>query len=314
MTPRTPAVVVGAYAALPSEASAQDRFIRGVLDLPGVDGFELPLMIDAATDRRWLDWTPPGRPSVATLIPAFAIRSRQDPRFGLASADPEGRAAALDLLRRLHDTARQWHDLGRELSVVSMSSAPQMTDPAAAERAFECSLREIRGWDWGSTRLVVEHCDAPRPEHAPEKGYLALEREVRAIERTDDGRTECGIAVNWGRSVLEHRDVAGAARDAARAGDRLRGFILSGVSDRDTEYGPAWADAHTPVVHEASDDSLLTLSRARDVLARLPRELWYLAVKTGAKPASLSATQRIALIAPAVQLLTATRDLAEAAK
>lgn len=308
MTARMP-VVVGAYAALAAEATFDDhaRLVRRVLELPGVDGLELPLQIDEATDRRWLDWTPAGRPSVVTLIPAFAIRGRQDPGFGLASDREAGRAAAVELVRRLCETARRWRDLGRELSVIAVPSAPQMDDLDAAERAFETSLREIRSWDWGPTRLVVEHCDARRPGRVPEKGYLPLGREARVIERTDDAPTECGLAINWGRSVIEHRDVIGASRDIEHARDQVRGFILSGVSDHDTGYGPAWADAHTPVVAGPDRTSLLTTSLARETLARLPRGLWYLAVKTAAKPDSLTTGERIALVTPAVELLNAAR-------
>lgn len=311
MTGRTP-VVVGAYAALPPEASAgdQDRFVARVLALDGVDGFELPLMIDESNDRRWLTWTPPGRPSVVTLIPAFAIRTRRDPQFGLASDREDGRAAAVALVRRLHETVRRWRDHGRELPVVALPSAPRVDVPDAAERAFEASLREIRDWEWGSTRLVVEHCDARRTGWPPEKGYLALAREARALERTDGSRTACGLAVNWGRSAIEHRHVHGAVRDVAQAGDRLRGFILSGVSDRDTSYGPAWADAHTPVASDGAGPSLLTASLASEALARVPPGLWYLAVKTAAKPDSLTTDERVALVTPAVELLAAARGRA----
>ncbi|WP_308797739.1 DUF4862 family protein [Agromyces silvae] len=309
MTARVP-VMVGAYAALPAHAPIDDhaRYVRLVLELPGVDGLELPLMIDQATDERWLEWTPAGRPSAVTVIPAFAIRGRQDPGFGLASHREDGRAAAVELIRELHGTVRRWRDHGRELTVIAVPSAPQMPDLDAAERAFEASLREIRSWDWGPTRLVVEHCDARRAGREPEKGYLPLDREVNVIARTDDAPTECGLAVNWARSVIEHRDVGGASRDIEQVHERLRGFILSGVSDHDTGYGPAWADAHTPVVPRRASTSLLTTLLAREALSRLPRGLWYLAVKTAAKPDSLTMGERIALVTPAVELLAAARD------
>lgn len=315
MTPSASAasvpVMVGAYAALPPgpDTNAPARFVQGVLDLPEVDGLEVPLLIDDATDERWYAWTPPGRPSAVTLIPAFAIRSRYDARFGLSSTDAEGRQGALALVRRLHRDVRRWRDSGRELPIVALSSAPRVDDAPIAEDAFTASLHEIRGWDWGSTRIVVEHCDAVRTGHAPEKGYLPLWRELASIIRTDDAPTACGLAINWGRSVLEHRAVSGVRQDVQDAGERLAGIILSGVSDRETAYGPAWSDAHTPVVDDAdtSGDSLLTRTQAVEAVTGLPRTPWYLAVKTSAQPADLSVQRRLAMLAPAVSIVASAR-------
>jgi hypothetical protein len=79
----------------------------------------------------------------------------------------------------------------------------------------------------------------------PAKGFLTLEEELDVLSSLDDA---VGLSLNWGRSVIEGRDVDRAmehVRVAASSG-RLRAYTFSGAAAVATDYGPAWADSHHP--------------------------------------------------------------------
>jgi hypothetical protein len=206
---------------------------------------------------------------VVTTIPGTVQRQNAAAGFGLASADPDGRKAAIDFVSGVHAYARQLKDEGRHVEAVELHSAPHQGPSAAM---FEESLKEVLDWDWGSTRLLVEHCDAPSPGRRPEKGFLAFEEEV-AVARSLSERTDSqvGIVVNWARSVIETRnpDTAAGHIALAREAGVLAGVIFSGCSPEETEFGYPWIDAHlAPVeVDGAPHSSLLNRREIERCLA-----------------------------------------------
>lgn len=296
-------VVVGAYAALsPEDApTAAAAFVESILGLDDVDGLEIPLGL--AGDEQWFQWAGGGGRHVVTAVPALAVRTRARAGFGLASADRRGRRAAIAVIAGMHEQLVRWREHGRVVTAVALSSGVPGSGAVAA-RLTE-SLREIRSWDWGGTAVVIEHCDAVGGAGAPDKGYARLHDERAAVERSDhEGAAPSGLVVNWGRSAIEFRDVSGAAVHAEQAGERLFGFMLSGVSGEDGPYGPAWTDAHPPVVDTVDPSvSLLTREHAVEALASLAHPPAYVGVKTAWRPAGDRLEPRIAAVRRALDLL-----------
>lgn len=302
MTASTP-VVVGAYAALTAEdsPSTATAFADAVLDLDGVDGFEVPLGLTG--DEFWFERAARGGRHVVTAVPALAVRTRAQPGFGLASPDARGRRDAIEAVAAVRDQVVRWREHDREVIAVALSSG--VPGPRAAASRLAESLREVRSWDWGGALVVLEHCDAVGGRGTPDKGYARLEDELTALARSDgDAAAESGLVVNWGRSAIELRDPHGSERHAILAGDRLVGYMLSGVAGEDGDYGRAWTDAHPPV-RETLDPSvsLLTLDRAAQAIATIAdRPLTYRGVKTSWRPAGDRLSRRIAALRPVVDL------------
>lgn len=223
--------IVGAYpvyGALPDPRPV----VAALAASPLVGGLEIPFLngrIEVPPGARH-DWG-----YVVTLIPQTMARVGAGPRFGLASPDPDGRAAAIDVVRALHREVAT----GRErVLAVELHSAPTRS---ASAGAFLESLTEVAGWDWGPTQVVVEHCDAWTDAHPVEKGFLPFADELDVADAAG-----VGICVNWARSVIESRSPEDGWSQVVAAAGRglLRGLILSSVADRPTILGPAWADLH----------------------------------------------------------------------
>lgn len=267
--------IVGAYAASPTaggwDPELEAAYYQGLAADARIGALELPWTGRLhAHDDGWLLGNLPGSmAAVLTDIPRVAVAVRDDPHFGLASDDAHGRARALREAAALRDDVHRLHDgTGRRaVRAIELHSAPRASNGSAGSLAR--SLEELAGWDWEGAALIVEHCDALTPEHAPGKGFLALPDEIQAIRTS---ATDAGLGLNWGRSAIELRDPDRVVEHVALARESglLRACIVSGVSDRDGHH-PAWADVHTvfrrSAEHPHGDpDSLLTEDRARAML------------------------------------------------
>ena len=268
---RTP-MYLGAYASLPREARSDarlnDAHLRAAIEATGCTGLEVPwasgtFVADEASLVRLLE---EGGSHVLTMV-AATMEARADERFGLASLDPEGRRAAVELVRDAHSATVAMSDrAGRPVvAAVEVQSAASVDLSArdAHVDALAASLDEIAGWDWRGARVLLEHCDSALGVR-PVKGFLPLDDELRALAALDP-RADVGVGINWGRSVLESRDTATAV-DHVRRADAL-GLLgaraYSGVSASDNPLGDAWADNHVvaagPLAVEAGlGSSLLT--------------------------------------------------------
>lgn len=262
--------VVGAYAASPT-VSAQDpevaaTYVAALLADPRVVALETPWAGPQPAQDQGSVSARLATDTVFTDIPRLASTLRDDPNYGLAADDASGRARALQDAIRLHDDVHRLHDeTGRRtVQVIELHSGPRASQGSAESLAR--SLEELAGWDWEGAQLVIEHCDALVPEHAPEKGFLTLPHEIDAIRASS---ADVGIWLNWGRSAIELRDADRVTDHVtfARESGLLRGLMFSGASDRDGAY-PAWADAHArfrraPEHPRGDPDSFLTEDRAR---------------------------------------------------
>ncbi|ACL41343.1 UDP-N-acetylglucosamine pyrophosphorylase [Pseudarthrobacter chlorophenolicus A6] len=258
-------LIVGAYPAQP--AGSQQEFYRGLATVPAVRGLELPYGPHGGSP--WPAGAPAEWSAVVTSIPGTMQRLNASAAFGLASVDAAGRRKALDFAAGLHAYVLRLKDEGRQVEAVELHSAPH---PGADVAMFRASLSEILEWDWGTTRVLVEHCDAPRPGNKPEKGFLPFADEVdvvRALREQSGGRA--GLVINWARSVIETRNPDTAAQHIALAREAgvLAGVMFSGCSPDATEFGYPWIDAHLPAVEVdgAPPSSLLNRAEIERCLA-----------------------------------------------
>lgn len=327
---------VGAYAAAPSltgwNPNDEEKFLASVLALDGVAGLEVPFTDKLHKyDEAWfLRQLPEHAQFVVTTIPGTMALLEADKGFGLASTSESGRRAALDYVKEaLEAVKRLNHQLGKP-SVVALElhAAPVAFRGAATAAALEASLKEISSWDTDGARLVLEHCDALMPDHAPAKGFLALELEVQAVQKANDATgNQMGMAINWGRSAIEQRRPEAVYEHIAflHSRDLLGGVVFSGCADVDTKFGKAWADVHVPPAPSTvtdmrasqgthrdqnflEPDSLLTADHIKSCLqaAGPPPETGFRAIKVAAPP-NASVDQKVKVIS---QTLGAVRQAA----
>ena len=282
-------LIAGAYAAQPGEL--REQFYRGLGGLASLRGLELPY---GPYGGSWPAGAPRDWSAVVTTIPGTMQRLAKLPTFGLASPDAAGRREALEFTAGVREFVLRLEDEGHTVEAVELHSAPY---PGASAPRFRESLEEILGWEWGSTRLLVEHCDAPRAGRSPEKGFLALSEEVEVLLSLQAGAGgQVGMVINWARSVIETRNPETAAEHIAqaRAAGVLAGVMFSGCSPVETEFGYPWIDAHLPPVEVdgAPASSLLDHSRLAECLAAAgPVPL--LGFKIGLPAQGLTVSQRV---------------------
>lgn len=283
-------LIVGAYAAQPSES--REPFYQSLGTLRAIRGLELPY--GPYGGGGWPAGAPGDWSAVVTSIPGTMQRLGASPMFGLASPEAAGRREALEFAAGVRAYAMRLKDEGRVVEAVELHSAPY---PGASGAMFTESLKEVLDWDWGSTKVLVEHCDAPRASSRPEKGFLTFTEEVDLLQLLhSQGDQRVGLVVNWARSVIETRNPDAAAEHIAqaRAAGVLAGVMFSGCSPEATDFGYPWIDAHLPPVEVdgAPTTSLLDSGRiARCIAAAGPVPI--LGFKIGLPPIGPTASQRV---------------------
>jgi hypothetical protein len=283
-------LIVGAYPAQP--VALQEQFYRGLAAISPIRGLELPYGPHGGTG--WPAGAPEAWSAVVTAIPGTMQRLAANAAFGLASADTAGRREALDFAAGVREYARGLQDAGHEVEAVELHSAPT---GGASARWFEESLKEVLEWDWGSARVLIEHCDAPRPGASPEKGFLSFAEEVDiAASLRNQGWERVGVTVNWARSVIEsgNPDTAVEHLSLGRDAGVLEGLVFSGCSPEETGFGYAWIDAHLPAaeIQGAPPSSMLNrheIDRCLAAAGPLP----ILGFKVGLGPDQLSPEERV---------------------
>ncbi|GGI01293.1 DUF4862 family protein [Arthrobacter liuii] len=319
---------IGAYAAAPSltgwDPAAEAEFLGSVLQLNGVAGLELPFTDKLHKyDEDWLFRQLPADASfILTTIPGTMDQLAANPDFGLASTSSDGRQEALSFVRTVLQAAERLNTaLGRDaVHAIQLHAAPVAAAGKASAAVLSESLEEVAEWEWNGIRLVLEHCDALMPGCTPAKGFLPLSDEAEAVRRTNNSsRRPIGMAINWGRSVIEQRrpEAGFEHLEVLRASGLLGGFTISGCSDVDTRYGKAWADVHIPPAprcgtngHDISSDnrileesSLLTVKRLSECIraAGPGEETGFRAIKVAAPP-NCSVEMRVAAVAQTLDL------------
>ena len=314
-------LIVGAYASSPTahgwDPTVESSYFAGLAEVAGIRGLELPwLGCLHPHDEPWLLATLPARWQVVLTSVGYTVAAvARDPRHGLASEDSEGRRAAVANVAAMRAGIRRLNDSAGDAVVIAVElQAGPGPHPrsAAGAAALAASLAEIGAWDWEGAAVLLEHCDARVPGQAHAKGFLSLGDEIAAIRMSG---VEVGIVVNWGRSAIELRSSSRVLEhvQAALGAGVLRGVMFSGVADRPSAYGEAWADAHLPFsTHPGAADtaayaepaSLLTVPLARSVLAEAGG-LLYSGIKFAWRPADASVEGRVEMIRRSVGLLTA---------
>jgi len=276
--------VVGAYAASPTLAGWDEQleadFYETLASDPRIGALELPW--SGALHPHSEDWLfahlPQRLDAVLTDVGHVYLTGLKRPHFGIAAADEEARLAALRDVRRMRDDVLRLNDtLGRRAArAVELHAGPRGNLASAA--SLTRSLSDVASWNWDDADLVLEHCDALVPGHAPEKGFLGLADELEAVHRSG---TDVGIGLNWGRSVLELRDPERAIEhiESARDAGKLRALIFSGASDQAGYAAKPWSDVHNmfrrSAAHPHGDPvSLLTGERARAAVEAAPSGVW----------------------------------------
>ncbi|WP_104165488.1 DUF4862 family protein [Cryobacterium sp. N22] len=312
--------IVGAYAGSPTagrwDPAVESEYLDGLAGVAGIRGLELPWLGSLHPhDESWLLATlPPGWQVVLTSVGYTVAAVARDPAHGLASDDAGGRRAAVTNVAEMLAGVRRLNDSAGSavVTAVELQAGPGPHHSASASAAaLATSLAEIGAWNWEGAAVLLEHCDARVPGQAHAKGFLPLGDEIAAIRSSG---APVGVALNWGRSAIELRSssrVHEHLREARDAG-LLRALMFSGVADRPSAYGDAWADAHLPFApqpdaadHAAYSEpaSMLTVGLARGALLEAGG-LLYSGIKFAWRPAEASVADRVAMIRQSVTLLT----------
>ncbi|KAA9089104.1 DUF4862 family protein [Microbacterium radiodurans] len=281
--------IVSAYAAAARELAddhrAEARWYEALRADPLVDGLELSYTngLHPEGSGRLAALLDPDWSVVVTAIRRTLGAGHRYPAYGLASADDAGRRAAVADVAAMRQHIRE---LERPVLAVELHSAPNRGRARSTTGDLERSLEEIVSWDWGGSRLIVEHCDAFRSSGEVQKGYLSLAEEMDAMAAVSARfGSELRIALNWGRSAIEAAAPEGAEHhlDLALDAGLLGAYFFSGAAAVESAYGGPWRDVHLPLdVDEPT--SLLTTARVASAVRRLPRDLAYVGVKTTAHP------------------------------
>ncbi len=300
-------LIVAGYTAAPADAQAAALYYDRLFELATADGLEFAWGGPATASklapilaRMPQDW-------VITIndIPAVWRACSENPLFGLASPDAQGRAAAVGMLRDIAKAVRTLNDLAgrRVVEAVEIHSAPgfdkRVLHPEGS--ALAAGLREAAAIEWDGCALVLEHCDAFSPRHKPAKGFLPLAEEIAVLQGLPGHPVTLGL--NWGRSMIEVRD-ADRVLDHVRAGAAsgvMSAMTFSGTAAQDNVFGEAYLDSHLPFADPldatyAEPASGMTMARVAEALPLLP-DLRFIAIKTNWPAARTDPAERAASVA-----------------
>jgi len=314
--------IVGAYVTSPClfkwNESDKNKYFDGLKAIENIRGLEHPFWgtLHPFDDDWFLNNIDPSWDFVFTCIPGTMKELLKNPDFGLASKSPAGRNAALEFTEKTRQAIIKTnkHTNRNSVIAVQLHSAPHcsVAYERSAVSSFVLSLEEITSWDWQNARIVIEHCDAPVSGHSPEKGFLSIDDEIKAILKINQRyqRQKLGMTINWGRSAIEgrHPDTAIEHITKAKRAGLLSGIMFSGCSDRESPYG-VWKDTHMPPPREYdsrffAEKSLMTAKRMQKALETADfRNLDYFGIKIMALPENADNKRRIGLNSDTVKLL-----------
>jgi hypothetical protein len=282
-------IVYSAYNAAPAglteDTETEERWYETLRSDPRIGGLELPVIRGQLHPHglaRLASLLHPGWSNTISAMSTTLVATKTDAGYGLASEDRDGRQRALsDIASALTETLLLQEQLGSaSVRAFALQSAPRADRSSLS--AFTDSLRQIAGWDWGNIELLVEHSDALVPGQAPQKGYLRIEEEMEAVRAaTDPEGPRIRHLLNWGRSAIEGRSAATPLEHIGKLGDGLGAFAFSGAAPVATDRSAEWEDVHLGLA-EDEPGSLLNADGTRRLLTKLPDELSYVGIKTGA--------------------------------
>lgn len=309
---------VGAYATSPSSmgwnAEVESDYYRQLKACANIVGLEHPFTgrLHGHDDDWFLANVDPNWDYVFTTVPGVMGSLKTDPNFGIASTDEAGRQSALSFMQGARDAiAKLNQHLGRQaVKAIQVQTAPNQSKACSSTSALQASLETMLEWDWQGAQLLIEHCDTFVEGQTPSKGFLSIEQEIAVLKEVNaNTATPLAMVINWGRSVIETRNLEGANQHIklAKEAGLLAGLMFSGVSDADTEYG-AWKDTHMPPTPldescYGAPDSWLTPAQIQasiEACGELPE---IVGIKLGIRPRDSSLADRVACNKDALAIL-----------
>ncbi len=312
--------IIGAYATAPSteqwNQELETQYYQQLKAIDSISGLEHPFVgqLHAHDDQWFLDNIAKDWQFIFTSIPGVMANLAKNPHFGIASANEEGRQAALAFYQQAQRAILKLNSfLDREaVSHIKIHTAPSLNSKAKSSlQALQASLETMQSWNWYGTKLVIEHCDAHIVGQACEKGFMLLEDEISAIKQVNKKLgCDIGISINWGRSAIETRSSTGPLlhiKQAYRSG-LLKGIIFSGASGAEGPYGQ-WKDTHMPPaqafnIPSYAENSYLTIEQIENSLQQCHYDqLDFIGGKISLSPNNVSVNKRISYINSLITLL-----------
>ena len=315
--------IVGAYATAPSlgnnnDKSIEHKFYEKLIEsIPEIRGLEVPFWgkeIHQFGSDFLLDIIDKNWDNVLSCIPGSMSKLANNPKFGLASDDENGRAEAIAMHKKANQALHKMNEYYERQSVIAVQIATAPSTPveyvSSSADSLLKSMEEILSWDWEGAKIVIEHCDTAVDNIPFEKGFLTIEDEIKTLIELQ-GMHNVGITINWARSAIEGRDTSKPLEhiELALKSNILSGLMFSGVSDNDIQYG-SWKDTHMPFsknkdVQFFEENSLLTQEEISNTLNLVDLDsVDYLGVKLLSMPIDSSTIdRRVGLNSDAVSIL-----------
>jgi len=314
--------IVGAYATAPSlgnnDKSIEYKFYENLIEsIPKIRGLEVPFFgkeIHQFGSDFLLDIIDKNWENVLSCIPGSMSKLANNPKFGLASDDENGRAEAIAMHKKANQVLHKMNECYGRQSVIAVQIATAPSTPvefvSSSTDSLLKSMEEILSWDWEGAKIVIEHCDTSIIAQPFEKGFFTLDDEIKALSKLSTSNN-LGITINWARSAIEGRSSNKPIEHLKLVlkHNMLSGLIFSGVSDKDERYGP-WRDTHMPFarsfdVEFYEESSLLTLDNVTRSLNCVEVErLDYLGIKLLSMPIdSSSIDRRVGINRDAISIL-----------
>tara|TARA_B110000438_G_C15800460_1_gene644921 strand:- start:868 stop:1857 length:990 start_codon:yes stop_codon:yes gene_type:complete len=313
--------IVGAYTTSPNlytwNESSELRYYMALKSLKSIKGLELPFWGESIHpfDDNWLfnnidpEWN-----NLVTCIPGTMKRLEIDPYFGLGSKKEKSRKEAINFYSLVYKCVNELKIRFGENVVtdITIASSPYVRKEFrnSSLEKFIPSLVELVSWDWGNTKIVIEHCDALTSLNLePIKGFLTLQEEITAIKEVNNKML--GIGINWGRSVIEEKSIQGPIEHIKETAKNnlLYGLMFSGTSNNNNNFYGKWSDLHMPPAKYKNyeyfeQESLMTYGAIKQALIHAEiSSLSFLGIKLLAKPDNSSIEKRIKINKNTMHLL-----------
>lgn len=302
--------IIGAYATAPSlrtdDKEAELEFFKLLIEsITDIRGLEIPFWgqnVHKFGNDFLFNILNPDWENVLTCVPGSVMSLPNNPKFGLASNDEEGRKLAVALHKRSNVFVHQINKFTKHKSIIAvhLASAPSIPKQGvfSSPEALYKSLQELTSWDWMGAKLNIEHCDETIIGKPFEKGFLSLIDEIEVIDSLSKEK-KIGITLNWARSAIEGKNPNKVLDHIKMSKERnlLSGFIFSGTASNDEQYG-SWKDNHMPFANSFGvkfyeENSLLTELNIRNTITELNvKSLDYIGIKLLSIPVENSDKER----------------------
>tara|TARA_Y100000591_G_scaffold331068_1_gene363846 strand:- start:1044 stop:2054 length:1011 start_codon:yes stop_codon:yes gene_type:complete len=316
--------IVGAYATSPNLFSWNEKseylYYERLKNIHSIRGLELPFWGDSLHpfDDEWLlSNLNPVWQNILTCVPGTMKLLESNPWFGIASKDEKSRKLAIEFYRRAFDSINLLKKRIGQKSIIgiALTSSPfNYGDMNYADNeCFMDSLIEIISWNWGDVNLYVEHCDAETTQNTkPKKGFLSIEDEIEIIGKVNNKmKSNIGMIINWGRSVIEGRDINVPIHHIQNLNRNkiLTGLMFSGTTNKNDNLYGAWSDLHMPPTSSQGfkyfePQSLMSYENIRDTLKVCDiQSLGLIGIKLLSLPESVNINRRIGVNKDTMKLL-----------